>query len=45
MAERALLIWNNPVMQQLLKDEALREPVTLTIIDSLMLNAKSHWNQ
>ncbi len=45
VAERALLLWNNSVFQQLLKDDNLREPVTFAVIDSLLANAKAHWNQ
>ena len=45
VAERALLLGNNSLFQQLLKDEKLREPVTFAVIDSLLANAKTHWNQ
>jgi serine/threonine-protein phosphatase 2A regulatory subunit B' len=45
VAERALLMWNNSKMKWLLKESPISAEISLVIIDSLMFNAKHHWNK
>jgi len=44
VAERALLMWNNDKLTKLLKIEPYKQVIVPTIIEGLILNAKSHWN-